>query len=521
MMRKYVQYVVLMCAFLELRAQNLNQIPTSGYTVIDLLNDDFILRGDASTRGSHCYLVTENGRLKRGYAWWPDMLDLTQNFRMDFVISPGDVDTSGDGYAFIMQRDPDDLNATGTFGHALSVGGITGGPLGGIGPSLAVEIDTDQSPNLYNPINPCNSNIPGQTTYRDPAPDHLSLVVNGWNLCPDSIQTTDANNVLLPALVQDTPILPDFSNVEDINVCLRMTIIWDYLTLNRQRIRVFISDADGSNPKLRLMKLDDFVQRIFGNDTEVRWGFGGTTPSNGGREQAVCAISGFGDPLPVDDTWNVPANREPSLNVVSNDIINSPHFDLWVTRIVTPPTNGVATLRDDQKVIDYNPNDGYTGTDRLVYEVCDVEDNTRCYAKCAQGVVDINVVCPENRGVLLSKTNDDQGCGLSTGSIIASAIDTMDINEATYVEEFTNSQLNATSGNTFQTSDGQTTTWDIEVITAANGGEIAEVEETLGQGRYISIPPRGTYFLNINFYFPDAIAGGRLFWDLGVSEGWI
>ena len=508
-------YLLLMCSLLEVKAQITN-LPTSGYNLINLLDDTFVMRGHAVAQGSFCYLITRDMNSQRGQIWWPDMLDLTQDFRLDFVISAGSRDGGADGYAFVLHRDTRGLEARGAAGYGLGVGGITSGANRRISPSLSVEIDTYRnSDSFFNSISLPSCSV---NDYSDPSDDHLSLLVNGAAHCPEPIRTSNENNVLQSGTVLHTPILSDGGNVEDNNLCFRMSIVWDYIGPNDQRIRVFTSDTDGTNPNLRLLKRDNFINDIFGGETEVMWGYTGST--GGARnQQTICLPTGFGDPLPVDDNWEIGSGQAFSLNVVSNDIINSQHPDLWVTRIVTPPTNGTATMESNQKVITYNTNPGYTGTDQLVYEVCDVEDNTRCYARCAQGTLDITVACPEGRTVLLSKTSDNSGCdaNLSTGSVVISVVEQIDMNEITYVEEFTNSSVGSTEGSSTQ-EDGQGTSWTVTEIASASGGETAQVEEMPNMGRYLSVPPGGEYEIDFSLFLPDALSQARLFWDLGVAE---
>jgi hypothetical protein len=55
---------------------------------------------------------------------------------------------------------------------------------------------------------------------------------------------------------------------------------------------------------------------------------------------------------------------------VDNDI-------LFITRIVSPPSNGIATVSTDGKKILYTPNPGYINTDSLVYEISDYNDTAQ------------------------------------------------------------------------------------------------------------------------------------------------
>ena len=67
------------------------------------------------------------------------------------------------------------------------------------------------------------------------------------------------------------------------------------------------------------------------------------------------AYGPYGAPEPVDDNVVVGLGEIRSFDVSTNDIVNSDNPELWVSRIVTPPANGVASItpNTDQKSITY------------------------------------------------------------------------------------------------------------------------------------------------------------------------
>ncbi|MFO0747235.1 MAG: Ig-like domain-containing protein [Myxococcota bacterium] len=74
-------------------------------------------------------------------------------------------------------------------------------------------------------------------------------------------------------------------------------------------------------------------------------------------------------PIAGDDAISIEVDEVRIIDVIIND--SDPDGDeLNVTRIVLPPTNGTAFPNPDGTVT-YQPKEGYVGTDKFIYEVCD------------------------------------------------------------------------------------------------------------------------------------------------------
>ncbi|MGF1667023.1 MAG: Ig-like domain-containing protein [Acidimicrobiia bacterium] len=71
-----------------------------------------------------------------------------------------------------------------------------------------------------------------------------------------------------------------------------------------------------------------------------------------------------------DDTGSGPAGAEVVVRVVNNDVPGNGFWDRQSFRIVTDPQNGNALTSGGGR-IRYTPDDGFTGTDTVVYELCD------------------------------------------------------------------------------------------------------------------------------------------------------
>jgi hypothetical protein len=82
-----------------------------------------------------------------------------------------------------------------------------------------------------------------------------------------------------------------------------------------------------------------------------------------------------------DDVKTVTANTVTNINVLSNDKnADGTTADLVKTSspiITTQPTKGIVTIKVDGS-IDYTPNNGATGTDSFVYQICDNTITSNC-----------------------------------------------------------------------------------------------------------------------------------------------
>jgi len=87
-------------------------------------------------------------------------------------------------------------------------------------------------------------------------------------------------------------------------------------------------------------------------------------------------------------------NREIEIDVLDNDSDADNDLNIDSLRITANPDDGTARVNDRDGTITYTPDDGFSGTDRFVYEICDDTD------RCDPGTVTVTVS---------SSVNDDSG----------------------------------------------------------------------------------------------------------------
>jgi len=207
--------------------------------------------GDAVALGGDCYRLTENIGTQQGAAWSNCTIDVSQTFTMDFTVYLGNNNGGADGIAWVLQQ----------------VGPLAENPSngGGIGynadppfflPSLIIEFDTWQNG--------------GQG---DPSFDHVALQRDGSNNhngencisgCPPNTIQASATNI----------------NIED-GQDHDVHIEWDPVT---QQLTM---DFDGQE---RINANVDLVGDIFAGDSQVYWGFTGST-GGANNDQYFCVVS--------------------------------------------------------------------------------------------------------------------------------------------------------------------------------------------------------------------------------------
>jgi gliding motility-associated-like protein len=130
-----------------------------------------------------------------------------------------------------------------------------------------------------------------------------------------------------------------------------------------------------------------------------------------GQDTIVVSVCDSGTPLPaicVNDTLIItvtPINDDlnatidlattnenvlVTINVVANDTDSDGNIDESALTVVDQPTNGSVTVNTITGQITYTPNNGFTGTDTLVYQICD--DGTPLPATCDTAMVVITVL---------------------------------------------------------------------------------------------------------------------------------
>ena len=268
------------------------------------VHGQFVLNGDAFELGDGCFQLTEEITNQAGSVWYDSLINLEDNFEVNFEIYLGDLDASGaDGIAFVLQP--------------VSTGlGSTGGGLGyeDIEPSLAIEFDTWQ--------NADNS---------DPSYDHMAIMQDG-------VLSHSAPTALTPV----TQILSGSINAED-GAYHQVRITWNPAT---QEVQCFV-DCD-----LRISYTGDIVSDIFGGDPFVYMGF---TAATGGsfNDQIVCldyitAVDELADVLlcPGDSVQLTVPEGFASYNWSPATGVSDPTiFNPWFTPTVT--TTYTVTLTDE------------------------------------------------------------------------------------------------------------------------------------------------------------------------------
>ena len=198
-------------------------------------SQQFVTIGSAKPMQNSCILLTPDYPYAEGIAYSRTKLDLTESFEISFDIYLGNKDELGaDGIAFIIHIDPRQFEAYGTWGESLGYGRMN--PWGNgtsIYPSVAVEFDT-----YFN------------IQQNDPQSDHVAYLENGisfhekyWNGGNDEFNMEDGR-------------LHDFR------------FSWDpennQITVSLDGFVVYSGNKD-------------LVNKIFGGETKVIWGFSAST----------------------------------------------------------------------------------------------------------------------------------------------------------------------------------------------------------------------------------------------------
>lgn len=201
---------------------------------------NYFLQGSATNTGPDCYQLTPAIGTQTGAVWYAEPIDLTQPFNISFEIGLGSLDGNGaDGIMFVLQLDGTDAI------------GASGGGLGflGFNTAFGVEFDTWQNGN-----------------YGDPSYDHIGCVSDG------SVDHNAATAFGAPVAMID-----GFGNGEDgANHIGQIT--WDPAT---QLISVSF-DCD-----VRLVEQVDLINDVFNGESQVWWGFTGSTGGSF-NVQTVC-----------------------------------------------------------------------------------------------------------------------------------------------------------------------------------------------------------------------------------------
>lgn len=196
------------------------------------------LRGTARTAGN-CIQLTDRRVDENGAAWYDQKLDIRTSFSMAFTLNFDTNPTGSDGLMFVMQAVGPD---------ALGVGG-EGLGFAGLSPSLGVEFDTFQNPELG-----------------DPAYNHLAIHRSGG-----------ISHRLPTSLAGPTRIKASKESVKD-GLDYLVQVRWD---APARQLTILVDCEE------RLSVRVDLVNDVFKGSPQVWWGF---TASTGGgfSRQTVC-----------------------------------------------------------------------------------------------------------------------------------------------------------------------------------------------------------------------------------------
>ena len=122
-------------------------------------------------------------------------------------------------------------------------------------------------------------------------------------------------------------------------------------------------------------------------------------------------------PVANGDTATTDEDESVVINVPSNDTDSDGNLDKTTVIIVTPPSNGTTTVDPVTGEITYTPNSGFSGTDTLIYSICD----EGMPVLCDTAMVIITVI-----PCLSDPSKDCDGDGVTNGNEITDGTDPND-----------------------------------------------------------------------------------------------
>ena len=218
---------------------------------ISLQDIKFRKGGDVVKLDENCYQLTSDRTWSSGAIWYPNPINLTEDFEMEVEIFLGCRDEGADGVVFI-------------FSSKLKIG-YSGEGMGfaGLYPSLGIEFDTYENYHLG-----------------DPSKDHIAVMSNG------QINHIDYTNNLVGPIEMS-------NNLED---CKNHKLKVQWKTKEKE----LLVSLDGSNI-VGLQK--NIVADIFNENPDVYWGFSAAT---GGKknQHKICFKKLVFEELPRPNTFD-------------------------------------------------------------------------------------------------------------------------------------------------------------------------------------------------------------------------
>lgn len=235
---------------MKLFPQSLLFILIVSMCAVNSIQAQFFLNGTAITLNDSCYQLTSTNNWEVGSIWNGDLVNLEESFDVIVDVFLGCQDETGaDGIVFALQP----------ISTSIGVGGGDIG-IGGVTPSLGVEIDTYLNEN-----------------FADPIADHLTVVRDG-NLNHNTPEVTLAGPIQASSITD---------NIEDCSYhAFRVT--WD---AQAQTLSVYF------DCELRLTYTSDIVETIFGGDPLVYWGFTSATGGLNNVHEICFSYTSFIDEL--------------------------------------------------------------------------------------------------------------------------------------------------------------------------------------------------------------------------------
>lgn len=368
-------------------------------------NPNYCLYGDAvnySAAGENCVQVTEAAQNQSGCIWNRGPISFAEAFDYKINMYFGTDPNGADGCTFIFQNSPQGISTCGINGSQLGAGGIEN--------SVIIEFDTYDNDGIDN---------------NDIEEHHVAVEIDGD--LPDDASYYPPNEPPLCGPVQANPTSPYLTD----GATHEIRVTWDPVS---QTLEVYV---DGS---LRLSCQHDYINNVFGGNSNVWWGFSGAT---GGffNQHYFCPVS---IPLPIEMMeFNAICNgNSPLLTWYTSSETNNSHF------IVERSVNGsdfesiakVMGAGNSNKIIKYqfidndvkniNTNDLYYRLKQFDLDGKNTELGIVSTNKCVENILEITSINKvySNQCVINFNTNIEGLHNVSIFDINGKLIENMNIN---------------------------------------------------------------------------------------------